>query len=115
LLWQESCNPHKILDLKNFNSDYRTICNFANLSPFFENTYYSSRGGRKKKVFVLVTAAIMENKDAKETVNKSTMGLLIVEGGFEDQVSPPLHASSFLQFCIFWGEKKFEANSRFRG
>jgi hypothetical protein len=63
------------------------------ISPFFEN------------VFVLVTAAIMENKDAQATVDKSTMGLLIVEGGFEDQVCPLTRELFLLQFC------SLEANS----
>jgi len=51
----------------------------------------------------------MENKDAQATADKSIMGLLIVEGGFEDQVCPVRRE----QFCSLGGKKKFEANSRF--
>ena len=34
------------------------------------------------------TAAIIENMESQERANKSGMGLLIVEGGFDDQVHP---------------------------
>ena len=75
-----------------FDPDCRTIAD--NRSPFLKN------------LFVLVTAAIMADKDAQATADKSTMGLLIVEGGFEDQVC---HHASELYFAVL----HLEANSRF--
>lgn len=41
----------------------------------------------------------MEKKDTQDTVEKSSIGLLIVEGGFEDQVY--LHASYFCSWGFF--------------
>jgi len=44
----------------------------------------------------------MENKDAQATADKSIMGLLIVEGGFEDQVCP-LTSELFFALLQFGG------------
>jgi hypothetical protein len=43
-----------------------------------------------QKVFLSPFAADMENKDAQQQEPKSGLGLLIVEGGFEDQVCSAL-------------------------
>jgi hypothetical protein len=39
-----------------------------------------------KKSFLSPQATIMENKAPQDTTAKSSLGLLIVEGGFDDQV-----------------------------
>jgi hypothetical protein len=74
----EGSNARVLLIDANFDHDWpNNHCNSHPLKEFSLNW---------KKSFLSPQATIMENKAPQDTTAKSSLGLLIVEGGFDDQV-----------------------------